>query len=232
MGLSLSDFDPTNIAKDPVSAVFGPATGAVNQAGAGDAGEGFLQDRVMGGDAALAAEQAAALQAAGATEAIGFQRETRDLARADLAPFTQFGVDQLTAGSPLLFDPEAQFDFLQSNPIFNQALDQANQQTLNLASARGRTTAGDTQQQLSQNFLLQGLPILQGQQQNILNALNLGQASAAGQASTALTTGNTIADLITGKAAAEAAGKVGAANAEQQGINNLIQLAGLASGFA
>lgn len=224
--------DLEDFVSDPVTSVFGPATGAANQIGSGEAGEGFLQDRLLGGDAALAAEQAAAQQAAGATEAIGFQRETRDLARADLAPFTQFGVDQLSAGSPLLFDPNAQFDFLQNNPIFQQALEQSNQQTLNLASARGRTTAGDTQQQLSQNFLTSGLPILQGQQQNILNALNLGQASAAGQASTALTTGNTIADLITGKAAAEAAGTVGAANAKQQGINNILQIAGIGAGLA
>lgn len=181
---------------------------------------------ITGQTAADAALEGANIQAQAGLEGIEFQRESRDLARADLAPFTQFGQEGLSR-SNLLFDPNAQADFLQGNPLFQQALSQSNDQTLNLASARGRTTAGDTQQQLSQNFLTSGLPILQGQQQNILNALNIGQSAAAGQGSASLSAGNSITDLITGIGASQAAGQVGAANAQQQGLTNLLSIGGL-----
>jgi hypothetical protein len=193
---------------------------------------GFVRkvtDGITGETAADAALNAANIQAQAGREGIEFQRESRDLARADLAPFTQFGQEGLDR-SNLLFDQNAQFDFLQGNPLFQQALEQNNQNTLNQASARGRTTAGDTGQQLSENFLLSGMPLLQNQQQNILSALNIGQNSAAGQGSAALSTGNSISDLITGIGASQAAGQIGAANAQQQGINNLLSIGGLAVG--
>ena len=199
----------------------------------------FIEDTVTGlfggitgSDAADAAEESAAQQAAAATEAIGFQRETRDLARADLAPFLQFGAGQIPQAESLLFDPQAQFDFVQNNPFAQQAIQQGQQSILNLASARGRTTAGDTQQSLSQNLLLSGLPFLQNQQQNLLSSIQLGQAAGAGTAAGTLQTGASIADLITGRGASLAAGTVGASNARQQGINNLIDIAGTAAAFS
>lgn len=130
-------------------------------------------------------------------------------AKALLDPFAaigQTGVEQ--AG--FLTDPTAQFDFLQNNPLFQLGLDNANTQTNKFAASRGRLSAGDTLQQLNQNALLTAAPLIQGQKQSIADLLNLGASTAGNQ-------GN----LLTGQAAAQAAGLVGAANARGQGAANI-----------
>jgi hypothetical protein len=96
-------------------------------------------------------------------------------------PFAQLGqqgVDQ--AG--FLTDPNAQFDFLQNNPLFQMGLDNANTQTNQMAAARGRLSAGDTLQQLNQNALLTASPLIQQQKQAIQNQLTMGQNAANQQA--------------------------------------------------
>jgi len=124
-------------------------------------------------------------------------------------PFRELGLTGIDQAS-FLTDPQAQFDFLQNNPLFQQALTSANTQTQNLAAARGRLSAGDTLQQLSDNVLLSASPLIQGQKQSIADLLNIGSGTAAAQGG-----------LITDAAGAEAAGKVGAATAEQQGASNI-----------
>ena len=186
---------------------------------------GFVDDRILGGDAADAAREGARVQAQAADRAIDLQRETRDLARDDLQPFRNFGADQINSLNELL-TPEGQADYLQNNPLATLALDNANQATLNSAAARGKLGSGSTLQSLTDNFLLTSLPLLQNQQNQLFNAVNLGQSSAAGQANTSLQTGNSLSNLITGQANALASGTIGAANARQQGINNLLSLGG------
>ena len=119
----------------------------------------------------------------------------------------QQGIDQ--AG--FLTDPNAQFEFLQNNPLFQLALDNANQNTLGMAAARGRLSSGDTLQQLSNNTLLAAQPLIGQQKQSIGDLLNFGLNTASSQ-------GN----LRTGQAAAQAGGIVGAANARGQGTQNLL----------
>ena len=73
------------------------------------------------------------------------------------------------------------------------------------------------------------MPFLQNQQNQLFNAVNMGQSSAAGQANTALTTGNMISDLMTQQGNAQAAGRLLALKAARQaGINNLLSLGGQA----
>lgn len=60
-----------------------------------------------------------------------------------------------------------------------------------------------------------------------LNLVNIGQASAAGQAATTTSAGNSIANLYGQQGNAVAAGKIGSANAYAGGVNNLAGLAGL-----
>lgn len=121
-------------------------------------------------------------------------------------PLGQSGLDQAS----FLTDPQAQYDFLQSNPLFQMGLDNANTQTNKMAAARGRLSAGDTLQQLNQNALLTASPLISQQKQSIGDLLTIGQNTAGNQ-------GN----LLTGGAAAQAAGLVGGANARNQGDANL-----------
>ena len=143
----------------------------------------------------------------------------------------QQGFDQ----SGFLTDPNAQFDFLQNNPLFQMGLDNANQQTNQMAAARGRLSGGDTMQQLNNNALLTASPLIQQQKQSIGDLLNMGanasinQSNIIGnvagqragmaqnfglnQANILQNTAMNQSNLLTGAAAAQGAGLVGAADA-------------------
>lgn len=158
---------------------------------------------LTGKEAAGAAEEAAAIQ-----KAAGLQASTL------LDPFKTVGEQGLSQAS-FLTDPNAQYDFLQNNPMFKLALDNANTRTENIAAAGGRLGANDFQQSLTNNALMQAMPFIQDQKQSIGGLLDYGLTTASNQ-------GN----LLTGAAAAEAGGIVGAQNARTQGHNNLLDLAG------
>lgn len=175
----------------------------------GEKGQNII-DSVSGKDAQGVAVEAGQIQQQAAQGASGL-----------LDPFQSLGTSGLEQ-SGFLTDPQAQFDFLQNNPLFQASLDNANQQTLQSAAARGRLSSGDTLQQLSQNTLLSASPLIQQQKQSIGDLLTIGQNVAGNQ-------GN----LLTGGAAAQAAGLVGGSNARTQGVNNILNLGaqGLASIF-
>ena len=169
---------------------------------------GFV-DRLKGKEAAKAATQAADVQATGAVEAAAL-----------LDPFAAVGTQGVERAG-FLTDPQAQFDFLQSNPLFELALQNANRQTGQTAASRGRLSAGDTLQQLSENVLLSASPLISGQKQSIADLLNLGTGVAGAQ-------GN----LRTGQASALAGGIVGAESARSAGTQNILDIGGQIAGKA
>jgi len=189
----------------------------------------LLDPSGLGGRAgAEAAISAAEIQAQSGREAIGFERQARERAQEFFAPFAgvaEAGLEQ--AG--FLTDPQAQFDFLQENPLFQMALESANTETQQLAAARGRLSAGDTLQQLSKNVLLSAQPLIDKQKQSINQLLNLGTGITTSQANVAIGESANVGNLLTDIGAAQAAGGVGAANAMQQGSQNLLSLAGTAA---
>jgi hypothetical protein len=195
MGFSLSDLNPFS------RTIVGNAGGAVDDLLRG------IDDKLLGGDASDAALDAAAVQQAGAREASAL-----------LDPFKAIGESGLSQAG-FLTDPQAQFDFLQSNPLFQLGLDNLNLQTQKQALASGRVGTGDTSQQIINNALLAASPLIQGQKQSIGDLLNFG-----------LTTAGSQGNLLTGAAAAEAGGIVGASNARQQGIGNLLNIGALLAG--
>lgn len=211
---------------------------------------GFV-DRLKGKTAAKVAKEAgeiqsqAAKEAAGNVSAVGQQvadsiYSSGQQASALLDPYSALGAQGLEQSS-FLTDPQAQFDFLQSNPLFQMGLDNANTQTNQMAAARGRLSAGDTLQQLNNNALLTAAPLIQQQKQSIGDLLTMGQNIASSQGgilqNTALNQGsvlqNTAANrgnLLTGAAAAQAGGMIGAENARAAGMNNVMDLAGKIGG--
>jgi len=184
-----------------------------------------LIDPMEGADeAAAAAQRAADIQEAGIQSGIEETRAAREQGLGFLQPFQQAGQQGLEQAG-FLTDPQAQFDFLQNNPLFQSALEGANTQTQNMAAARGRLSAGDTLQQLSQNVLLSASPLIQQQKQSIFDLINTGAGVAGNQANIATGTGADIANLTGSGAAARAAGTVGAANARAQGTQDITNLA-------
>ena len=157
----------------------------------------------------ITGQDAAKRSANAAVSAGEIQQQAATDASALYDPYQQLGQSGLDQSS-FLTDPNAQFDFLQNNPLFQMGLDNANEQTNKMAASRGRLSAGDTMQQLSQNALLAASPLINQQKQSIGDLLTVGQNVAGNQ-------GN----LLTGGAASQAAGLVGGANARNQGDANL-----------
>jgi hypothetical protein len=187
-------------------------------------------DSLLGNDASDAAEDAAQIQAQSITQALNASEAASEQGLGFLAPFGQVG-QQAIGQAGFLTDPNAQFDFLQSNPLFQLALDNANEVTGKAAASRGRLSAGDTLQQLSNNVLLQGRPLIQDQKNSILDLLGFGAGVATNQANTAIGQGSTAAGLITDRGSALAAGEIGSANAQTAGANNLLNTGLLAGGI-
>jgi len=191
---------------------------------------GFIRN-LTGKTAAKAAVRGGEIQSAAATDAAGNVLQAGQQAESLLSPFQQIGQQGIDQAG-FLTDPQAQFDFLQNNPLFQLGLDNANTQTNQFAAARGRLSAGDTLQQLNQNALLTASPLIQQQKQSIGDLLNIGQNTALNQGNIIQGTAANQGNLLTGAAAAEAGGIVGAANARSQGAGNILNLAGQIGGFA
>lgn len=154
----------------------------------------------------------------GKTEGLGF-----------LQPFEVLGQQGLQQAS-FLTDPQAQFDFLQNNPLFQMGLDNANTQTSKMAAARGRLSSGDTLQQLNQNALLTAAPIISQQKQSINSLLNQGLGLAGSQANTSLGVGSQLANQQTDIGNAIASGLIGVQNAKTDNQQNLLNLGSMIAG--
>lgn len=189
---------------------------------------GFLGEDLFGGNDA--AKDAARAQIESARMAIDEHRRASAQGLGFLEPFGQIGQRAVELSS-FLADPQAQADFLQNNPIFQLGLENLNQQTNQMAAAKGRLSAGDTLAQLQSNAMLAAQPLLDRQRQDIGNLLNLGTGIAQSQANTAIGTGSNVANLLTDIGAARAGGIIGQANAQQQGISNILQLGAMALPF-
>jgi len=193
---------------------------------------GFVRNLVggiTGSTAANAAKDSAAIQADAGQQAIEQIKASTAEGQAFLQPFQQLGQQGLDQSS-FLTDPNAQFDFLQNNPLFQMRLDNANTVTQQSAAARGRLSSGDTLQQLTNNSLLTAAPLIADQKSSIQNLLNQGLQTAQGQANTAIGQGTNIANTTTDIGAALAAGQVGAANARSSGAQNILSLGGQIAG--
>jgi hypothetical protein len=171
-----------------------------------------IKDQLSGDAGSDAAKKASGIQAASGEAALQEQRESRERAQEFFQPIQgvgQRGIDQ----SSFLANPQEQFDFLQSNPLFQMGLDNANRVTQQSAASRGRLSAGDTLQQLSNNSMLVAQPLIDRQRQDIGNLLNVGTSTAAAQANIETGGQAQITDLITGIGNTRASGVVGSQNA-------------------
>lgn len=159
-------------------------------------------------DALEASEVAEALELDALGRAQAETRRSTAEAQGFLSPFGDVGLAGVEQ-SGFLTDPQAQFDFLQSNPLFQMGLDNANRQTNQFAASQGRLTAGDTLQQLTNNSLLTAAPLIAQQKQSIGDLLNFGSGIGRAQANTALGEGSQISNLIQGQGNVQAAGVQG-----------------------
>jgi len=165
---------------------------------------------------ARAAGAASAAQQASISEGIAETRRASEQGLEFLTPFQELGQTGVEQAG-FLTDPQAQFNFLQDNPLFKFALESANTQTSQLAAARGRLSAGDTLQQLSQNVLLAAQPLISQQKASISDLINLGSGTSRAQANVAIGQGSDITNLLTSGGDVAAAGIIGASRARAAG---------------
>lgn len=171
-------------------------------------------------DASLAAAQ---LGYQGTKDALDYQKQKDALARSDLMPFVGNSADLLKVHNALL-NPQVQAAYLQANPMFQAAIDKSNTGFKNTLGFSGKR--GDLQNAITQNYMATGQNYVNNALDNLWRPIQLGQNSAAGTAMQAQNSGAQGANLITGGANALAAGQVGAANAQQAGMGNLLQVGG------
>jgi hypothetical protein len=156
---------------------------------------GDFSGQHAGAKAKDASKAAEAAQQDALGRSIAETRRATEEGQGFLAPFGGVGLQGVEQAG-FLTDPQAQFDFLQNNPLFQMGLDNANRQTQQSAASRGRLSSGDTLQELNQNALLTASPLIQSQKQSIGDLLNFGGGIATNQANTAIGEGSQISNAF------------------------------------
>ncbi len=183
---------------------------------------------LAGTDRASRARDASKAAESEQTEAIRLAQEELRRATGEaqgfLAPFGGIGQQGIDLAG-FLTDPSQQRSFLESNPLFQLGLDNLNQQTNKSAASRGRLTAGDTLERLTQNATLAGQPLIQDQKRSIIDLLNFGSGTSRSQANAALGLGSGISGLIQDQGNVSAAGIAGRNQIQADTTANQNQLA-------
>ena len=182
-----------------------------------------------------AAKDAADAQSESSEAGIAEQQRQFDKLTELLAPYVSAGTGALTGQQNILGlnGAEAQanaINGIENSAYFQSTARQGESAILQNASATGGLRGGNTQGALAQ-FRPQLLnQLVQQQYQNLGGITALGQNSAAQQGNAGMQSANNISGLLAQQGQAQAGGYIGAANATNQGINNLLQLGGAAYG--
>lgn len=164
----------------------------------------------------LTGQSAADAANRGAEAQTKFSQQAMELLRANLSPYRQAGIP--AAGEALrLTDPMQQVAFLAQSPVFGSMSDRLVQNTLASAAARGKAGAGGTQEDIQTSLIQLGNTLIDNQINRQLPLISMGQRAAVGQGAGSV-------DLLQGIGNAQAAGGIGAANAQAQGSQNVMSL--------
>lgn len=187
-------------------------------------------------DAAKGQQQAAAAQAGAAEAGIEEQRRQFDQMIELMKPFIEpgseaIGKQAVLAGVGTPEQEAAAIESIKRSPEFLQLIQQGEEAILANASATGGLRGGNTQAALAQ-FRPQVLSSLISERFNRLgNLAQLGQASAAGQATAGLNTASNIGQLLAQRGAAQAGGAIAQNNRARAGFNDALSIASVAAKF-
>ncbi len=192
----------------------------------GDKGDNILGDikaffGLSGADAAL---RAAVRQAALGREALDVTDAAQARLEQTLSPFLGVGTGLLDSN---LFGAGA-VDQIAQDPALQAVLEQEQTRLLAQRANQGKLGTAETAGLLSNLTSNLGSDFLSRQRGDLLSGIQLGQASAAQQASAGLGTGQQASDILSQIGDVQAAGAIGAANAQSQATQNA---AGLATGI-
>lgn len=210
--------------------------------GGGSGVNEMVQD-FTGENAKDAAAQAGQYQYAATLAGIEEQKRALEQQRADLAPFRSLGNgDALNAFRNSALTRENYSYNPNTDPLLNNALNRATRSVMDAQAAKGKLGSGSTLTSLTeamapiymqrQDQQFNQLYNANNQQFNQLQQLiGNAQNAAAGQGAATQSATNNITDLTTQGANAQAASAIGAANAQQQGTQNMASLAAAIAPF-
>lgn len=185
---------------------------------------------------AKAAAQAGEIQSQAAQAGIAETRRQFDAVMQLMQPFITGGQTAFDAQKNLLGlggagAQQQAIDALQNSPQFTSLMQQGENAILQNASATGGLRGGNTQAALGQfrPDLLNSL--IQQQFQNLGGLTQIGQASAAGQATAGLNTGQNVANLLQQQGAARAGGAIGLGSANRNAFGDVLKLGSVIGGF-
>jgi len=199
-------------------------------------GAGLIGNAISSKNQKEAIEAGTAAQVATAEQALDVQQDSEAAQLARLDPFAKFGegfipqAEQAFADTESLFAPGAIQDVM-GGEQFGAVSEDTTNRLLARSAATGRSVTGDTATTLQTGLLRDASGILSSERnaalsrnQQILQALGIGQASAAGGASVIGQSGQLQGSLLTDIGATEAAGEIGSANVSAQAIQNALGL--------
>ena len=184
--------------------------------------------------AGKAAERAAQTQAGSAQQGIDEQRRQFDQLVELLSPYREAGPQALAQQQSLLglSGDQAQQEAIAqvaNSPMMQALIEQKEKAILSNASATGGLRGGNTQAALAQ-YRPQLLATLLEDRYNKLGGLtDLGQQSAARQASSGMQTGANVANLLGNQGAALAGGQMARGNIARSTFGDVAQMAGTAA---
>jgi hypothetical protein len=177
------------------------------------------------GDQAKATKNATNQQLAATNAQIGYQKEADALAAQRLQPFVDLGTSNIQ-GLQGLLTPQGQMGYLQSNPMFQAAVQNAASQTKGAAASQGKFGSGGLVDQLFQNYLGQGEQFIGNQFNRLTNTVGMGQASAAGQAANSLNAANNITGILGNQGDIRSAGTMAGQNIQNQALGGGLNMLG------
>lgn len=142
------------------------------------------------------------------------EEEAREQLIERTQPFVDVGNTAAGAMQTFVEDPTG-FSFLENNPMFQAAVDDAGDRVANVTASKGKFNSGGTIDQLFKNYLAIGDSFVNSGFERVNRPFVQGGNLALG-------VGNNVADSITSGANALNAGYIGEANARSAGMSNLL----------
>lgn len=177
------------------------------------------------GDQKKAAKTAQGQELAATQAQIAYQEGAEKRATERLQPFVNLGTSNIQ-GLQGLLTPQGQMSYLQSNPMFQAAIQNATQKSGAAAASIGKHNSGGLVDQLMQNYLGMGEQFIGNQFNRLTNTVGMGQASAAGQAANSLNAANNITGILGNQGDIRAAGTMAGQNIQNQALGGGLSLLG------
>ena len=141
------------------------------------------------------------------------------------------GTDAIDGLSSLVTDPNAQLDFINNNPFFEALANKSKNTLLNNQAASGKVGSGSTAESLQNSLLALGTDLVNQSVTQRQNLVNTGQNAAAQTGSLGASAAASISDLYAQQGNAQAAGIVGAQNANSNMVGNLVNIGSSIAGL-